>query len=194
MAKNPFLISSGEDEENDVDMQNTNNNNNNARNRNRNYNDNNQNRNNRNIRIDDNKDNNSESTSPNTKKKRKYGRKKKEEMTEEKKQEIQEKVKMTMAKQVNAMIEYKVNEWNRENVEDDDEDLKLKPTKEFIFGLTELIYDTAVVIGNDLESFRKHRNKKTVGVEDFMLFCRRNEDMREKMVQHFTEMQLNNNR
>ena len=83
---------------------------------------------------------------------------------------------MTMAKQVNEMIE-KVNEWNREHVEDDDEDSKLKPTKEFIFGLTELIYDTVAVIGNDLESFRKHRGKKTVGVEDLMLFCRRNEDM-----------------
>eukprot|EP01084_Bolivina_argentea_P032981 61029_1 len=143
-----------------------------------NYDDNNNNSNNNN----NNNNNKPRSSSPKGKKKRQK-KKDEEEMTDEKRQEIQEKVKVTIAKTVAEIVDFRINEWNKSNLEDnDDEDLKLKASKEFIFGLTELIYDTSVVLGNDLEQFKKHRGKKTVEVKDFMLFCRRNKDLKQKMI------------
>ena len=121
----------------------------------------------------------STSTTPKSKKKKK---KQKEKMSDEEKQEIQSKVKMTLAKTVSEIVEYDVKEWN--NANEEDLDYRLKASKEFIFGLTELIYDTAVVLGNDLDAFRKHHGKKTVMVEDFMLFCRRNQSVKQKMINH----------
>lgn len=179
------------EEDDDIDMQ-YNNHNNSVGNRNRNY----KNRNNRrndNNNNHNNNDTNSESASPNTKKKRNYTKKKKETMTDDQKYERQEKCKMTVAKTVNELIEFNLREWNVENNPDNDEDLKMKASKQFVFGLTELVYDTAVVIANDLEAFRKHKGKKTVMVDDFLLFCRRNKDMKQQMCQHFTQMNMGNN-
>eukprot|EP00483_Globobulimina_turgida_P012797 UN12821 len=130
----------------------------------------------------------SSSTSPKVRKKRQ--KKENEPMTDEKKQEIQQKVKLKIAKTVCEIIDFRVREWNDNNIEDhDDEDIKLKASKEFIFGLTELIYDTSVVLGNDLEQFRKHRAKKTVETKDFMLFPRRNKDIKQKMIGFCTKLQ-----
>merc|ERR1712129_75259 len=122
---------------------------------------------------------NSSTTSPSKSKRKK---KQKEVMSAEEKQEIQQKVKLTLAKTVSEIVECNVKEWNNKNEEE--ADYKLKASKEFIFGLTELIYDTAIVLGNDLDAFRKHHNKKTVMVEDFMLYCRRNPSVKQKMVEH----------
>ena len=185
----PFLVHDEsiegplQESDEDIDMPNTSHNN--AWNRNRNH----QNR----SRMNDNKnDNNSESVSPNTKKKRNYNKKKKETLTDDQKMEMQEKVKMKVAKTVHELIQHNLTEWNQENVEENDEDSKLKASKEFIFGLTELVYDTAVVIGNDLDSFKKHRGKKTVLIDDFMLFLRRNKDMKKEMCEYLTQIQMNN--
>ena len=170
-----LLAADDEDEENDIDMMVNDNDHNKNKKQKRNY--------------DDHKQNDgttSTSTTP-SKSAKKRSKKEEEPLTEEQKQEIKEKVKLRIAKTVDEIVQFRVKQWNDNNDFDKDEEYKLKSSKEFVFGLTELIYDTAVIMGSDLEKFRDHRNKKTVIIEDFMLYCRRNQDMKQKMVDHYNK-------
>ena len=103
-------------------------------------------------------------------------------MNEAKQQDITTTSKQHIAKTIEQMIKCKLCDVEKK-------ESVMECNDKFKFGLTELIYDTAVVIASDVKAFMKHREGDYVSISDFMLFCRRNYDMTNKMNKYLIKLQ-----
>ncbi|ETO20386.1 hypothetical protein RFI_16829, partial [Reticulomyxa filosa] len=152
-----------------------------------------------NVEIDDENENENDPTSNNNNEKPKAkssrNRNKNETMlTAEEKTAILDKCKIALVSQVSAICKDKIDTYNKDLREQrdpadkpdqlDEENKELVPLKvsnQFILSLTEFIFDTALVLSKDIQTFKAHRNKKTASVEDVLLFVRRNSDLKEQL-------------
>ncbi|KTW30176.1 hypothetical protein T552_00653 [Pneumocystis carinii B80] len=68
----------------------------------------------------------------------------------------------------------------------DSESLELGviPSSHFIASLSTLVYSQINTLGEDIESFAKHRGGKVINVDDVLLCTRRNEGLHELMVEY----------
>ncbi|KAL8283642.1 hypothetical protein RQP46_005437 [Phenoliferia psychrophenolica] len=57
--------------------------------------------------------------------------------------------------------------------------LGIPASEHFVGALAELVFSQAISLGKDLESFAKHANRLTIGVEDVKLVARRNTSLYE---------------
>ncbi|KAI9227853.1 MAG: kinetochore component CENP-S-domain-containing protein [Piptocephalis tieghemiana] len=55
--------------------------------------------------------------------------------------------------------------------------LQVQPTRAFVASLTELVYQQAETMGDDLEYFARHGKRTTISMEDVKLCTRRNESL-----------------
>jgi histone H3/H4 len=62
------------------------------------------------------------------------------------------------------------------------------PTPKFIAALVELVYNQLVSLGEDLESFARHGNRKTITPDDLFLVTRKNDDLTTLLKEYLFEM------
>lgn len=63
-------------------------------------------------------------------------------------------------------------------------ELGVTPSSHFIASLSTLVYSQINTLGEDIESFAKHRGGKVVNVDDVLLCARRNEGLYDLMVEY----------
>ncbi|KAG4300981.1 hypothetical protein PCANB_002677 [Pneumocystis canis] len=63
-------------------------------------------------------------------------------------------------------------------------ELGINPSSHFIASLSALVYSQINTLGEDIESFAKHRGGKVVNTDDVLLCARRNEGLHDLMVKY----------